>query len=384
MPQHFIQDYITELSYVSNYYSDLTPKHLSFVAAINNFQPPDIFRPFAYCELGCGCGKTTNTVAACYPKANCIGVDINSDHIKIAKNESSGLSNIHFFDVSFKDALHLDLIKFDFIVMHGVWSWVNDSVRSDILKFVKKFLKTKGLFYISYDSMPGWTQLQPFHKIMSLYTKNMQCPLEEKAKSAMAYLQYLHINKSPFFERNPDAKCFLQLLERSDIRYIVHELFNEHLRPDYFCDVAAKMQNAGLSFVGNNSYIDNYYTILPEPFKELLGTANDRISLETHKSIIQNDRFRKDLYTKSKPSLDCEKNYLRNFIFGASKSIHDLRLKVDFSGYSVTLAANPYLTIFQLLSEKQLTIKELNKKLKRSPQKIAETIENIINCMLTN
>jgi ubiquinone/menaquinone biosynthesis C-methylase UbiE len=385
--QQSLQDYITEITYISNYYGDLTPKHLVFVAAINNFPHPDIGRPFAYCELGCGCGKTVNTVAAAYPNSNCFGVDINQEHIKIARNESFGLSNITFLDMPFEKALVQSLPRFDFIVLHGVWSWVSDAVRRDVCKFVRKFLKTNGLFYISYDSMPGWAQLLPFHKIMSLYTRNMHCSVEEKARSAMAYLQYLNCNRSPFFERNPDAEKFLQMLEQSDIRYIVHELFNCNLRPEYFCDVAAELRKAGLTFVGDNNYINNYDMTLPEPFRQLLATADDRISMETHKSIIQNDRFRKDVYAKRSgktPLPEEMKKWLETFLFGASQSPEELRLNVDFQWYSINLAPEPYLRIFEILSGDQMTIQELNRKLGRSADALAQTLENMINCMLSH
>ncbi|MDR0968704.1 MAG: class I SAM-dependent methyltransferase [Holosporaceae bacterium] len=271
---------------------------MSFIAAVNNFRPPDIFQSFSYCELGCGCGKTTNIVAASYPQSDCVGIDVNKEHIRIARNESAGLSNIKFFDMSFSEASRQNFKKFDFITMHGVWSWVGDSVRADILRFVKKFLKTGGLFCVSYNAMPGWTQLTPFHKIISTYIKGKTCSTTEKATSAMAYLQFLNENKSPYFERNPDAKVFLQTLEQSDMRYVIHELFNQNLRPEYFCDVAADMKKAGLTFVGNSEHIQNYQMTLSEPFKKLLNSAGDRIASETHKSVIQNDRFRKDVYIK--------------------------------------------------------------------------------------
>jgi SAM-dependent methyltransferase len=385
--QQSLQDYITEITYISNYYGELTPKHLVFVAAINNFRYPDIYRPFTYCELGCGCGKTVNTIAAAYANSSCFGIDINQEHIKIAKNESSGLSNMTFLDISFEKALTQNLPKFDFIVMHGVWSWINDVVRRDVMKFLRNFLKTNGLFYISYDSMPGWSQLLPFHKIMSLYTKNMRCSVDEKARSAMAYLQYLNCNQSSFFERNPDAKKFLQLLEQSDIRYIVHELFNGNLRPEYFCDVAATLQKAGLTFVGNNTYINNYNITLAEPFRQLLSTADDRVSMETHKSVIQNDRFRKDIYTKCRsraPSPIRQKKWWDQFLFGASKPAEELQLSVDFQWYSINLAPDPYLRIFEILSGGQMTVRELHRRLGRPPSSMAETVENVINCMLTH
>ncbi|MDR1362032.1 MAG: methyltransferase regulatory domain-containing protein [Holosporaceae bacterium] len=382
-----MQDYTTEITYISNYYCDLTPVHLAFIAAINNFPPPDIYQPFNYCELGCGCGKTTNIVAAAYPQASCVGIDINKDHIAIARNESKGISNIEFFDLSFGEALERDFQPFDFITMHGIWSWVGDSVRSDILEFVRKFLKPNGLFYVSYDAMPGWAQLQPFHKILSIYTRDKEANITEKAKAGMTYLQFLNENKSPFFEYSPCARQFLQCLDQSDIRYVIHELFNKNLRPEYFCDVAEAMKSADLSFVGDCVHVNNYQMMLTEPFRKLLNTTADKICRETHKSIMLNDRFRKDVYARCKSipqdvgrRLEC----FEKFLFGAMKPLSELSLEVQIHGYTLTLNADPYLKIFEILASDQLSIFEINQKLKLPEDRVGETLENVINCMLTN
>ncbi|MDR0677889.1 MAG: class I SAM-dependent methyltransferase [Holosporaceae bacterium] len=381
-----MKDYLTEIPYISNYYSNLNPVNMVFIAAINNIQPPDIFSPFNYCELGCGCGKSTNVVAGCYPHAHCVGIDINQEHARIAKNESEGLSNIEFFNVSFHDALELNFPKFDFITMHGIWSWVGDDTRSDIIRFIKKFLKTGGLFYISYDSLPGWSQLMPFHKIISMYIKDKNCPITEKAAGALSYLKFLNENRSTFFERSPDAKLFLQTLEQSDIKYVIHELFNKHLRPEYFCDIVEHMGKAGLTFVGNSDRLYNYPMVLTEPFRKLLSTASDRISMESHKSIILNDRFRKDIYCKRKtfpsgPSKTVE--YLKPFKFMCTIPVHKINLETNFSNYTLTLNPEPYLKIFEMVYKNPMTLHEINLKMERSANRINETFENISNCLLS-
>ena len=375
--------YVTETSYLSHYYKDLSPIHLSFIAAINNCNPPDINNDFTYCELGCGCGKTTNTIAATHQNAQCVGIDFNEKHIQIAKKESYNLKNIQFINKTFSQSLDEDLPQFDFIVMHGVWSWVTKSVRADIMKFVEKFLKPKGLFYISYNAMPGWAQMQPFAKMMSLYAENIEGSLEEKAKSALLYLSYLRTNKSDFFETSPNAQMYLNLLENSDTRYVIHELFNEILAPEYFCDVNAEMQKIQLEFIGDCVAINNYTFNLPKAFQELLETTNDRIKIETNKSIIRNDKFRKDLYCKNpnKNSLNNTLKYLENFLF--YNKYKQFSLETKFNGYSIELSDEPYSQIFQILSEEHITINSLNKKLGRLAKNLPDTLENILNCMLT-
>jgi hypothetical protein len=221
---------------------------------------------------------------------------------------------------------------------------------------------------------------------MSIYLKDKNCSITEKATAALSYLSFLNENRSIFFERNPDAKFFLQTLQQSDIRYVIHELLNKHLRPEYFCEVAATMEKIGLTFVGNSEHFYNYQMVLPEQFRKLLDTAKNRISMETHKSIIQNDRFRKDIYAKCKTFAESKNRiaeYLEQFTFGTQIPLSDLKLEVSIHNYTLTLNADPYLKIFEMLSEQRLTVMEINRKLGRSSEKINETVENIANCMLT-
>jgi hypothetical protein len=178
----------------------------------------------------------------------------------------------------------------------------------------------------------------------------------------------------------------LQTLEQSDIRYVIHELFNKHLRPEYFCDVSSDMEKAGLTFIGNSEHFYNYQMALPEEFRKLLNTASNRISMETHKSIMQNDRFRKDIYAKCKAfpesknkTADC----LGQFMFGTQIPLSNLKLEVSLHNYTLTLNVDPYLKIFEMLSEQRLTLREINHKLERHDTGISETAENIANCMLT-
>jgi hypothetical protein len=235
--------------------------------------------------------------------------------------------------------------------------------------------------------MPGWSQSAPFHKIISLYANDKKGSITEKASGALTYLQFLNENRSMFFENNPEAKNFLRTLEGCDARYVIHELFNKHLRPEYFCDVAADMKKAGLTFVGNSEHLQNCRMLLPEEFRKLLDTASSRISAETHRSIITNDRFRRDIYIKGKSPtvIKNEKiaEYLGGIMFGAKKPLSDLSTEVRIGGCTLTLKADIYLKIFEMLSENQLTVEEINQKLGRSKKTIGESVENITNCLLT-
>ena len=94
--------------------------------------PPSLRQPFTKVDLGCGYGVSLLLEAAAYPHAQFYGIDINSTHISWAKRPAAEaqLDNVHYLEIGFADLLESGIPEFEFIGMHGVWSWVSQSNRN--------------------------------------------------------------------------------------------------------------------------------------------------------------------------------------------------------------------------------------------------------------
>ena len=79
----------------------------------------------------------------------------------------------------------------------------------------------------------------------------MDVDLIEKAKHGIAYLDFLNKKGAPFFKQNPKAGAMVESLKKRDMRYIVHEYFNEYWNPLYFSQVNNEMHTASLTFAGS-------------------------------------------------------------------------------------------------------------------------------------
>src|ERR1700734_1586724 len=103
-------EYVTDVTYVRSFEPDLSPTRLRLVAALNGFSPPPA-HDFDYCELGCAHGDTTAGLAAAFPRARFVGVDLNKAHIESARALARGgeLSNAQFFERDFEDLPKEDL-----------------------------------------------------------------------------------------------------------------------------------------------------------------------------------------------------------------------------------------------------------------------------------
>ncbi len=136
----------------------MAPAWLDFVALLSGFEPPARKEGFAWCELGCGQGVTAAILAATHPEGRFCGIDLMPDHIAGAQRlrERAATANLDLHCLDFAAAAERDLPQFDYIVAHGVYSWVDERSRANLRRFIAGHLASPGLVYISYNAMPGW------------------------------------------------------------------------------------------------------------------------------------------------------------------------------------------------------------------------------------
>jgi SAM-dependent methyltransferase len=291
--------YITDVEYTGDFRHCLAPSWLVYIAAINGYKTPRLDQPFTWCELGCGKGMTTLLLAATHPGGEFHACDLNPAHIDYGERlrAASSVENARFHARSIAQMLDTELPQFDFIVSHGVYSWVSAEVRAEICEFARRRLRPGGLFMVSYNAMPGWAHLQPLRQMMQAYAETLPGSSIDKAREAFRYVKFLSDNGALYFKTVPAATEHLAQLARQDIRYVAHEYMTPHGDPFYFAEVEREMRMAGLAFAGSMLPRLNYGELmLPQQFRQLLAGAASRVALETHRDFITNTMFRQDLY----------------------------------------------------------------------------------------
>lgn len=335
---------VTDLEYTANFYDDQSPVRLNYIAALNGFAPRPIDRPFTYCELGCGLGLTTNLLAAAYPHGEFHGIDLNPAHIETARKDAAagGIANVSFWERSFADLNDVALPAFDFITLHGVYAWVGADTRRTIRQLIKDRLKPGGIVYISYNALPGWAGLMPLRQIMLSFTANLGGSTLDKVRHGIAYLRFLRERQARYFVENPGAGEMLDTLLNQSAKYIAHEYFNANWHPMYLSEIATDMAEAGLAFAGSIPTFLNYRQMaVPGTYQEIFATAPDRIVFETHKDIVRNEKFRRDVFVKKdRPVLDEEAAvaFYEDLYFGVPDSgarFHD-KVRVGYAEMELT------------------------------------------------
>ena len=296
--------YLTDVAYTGEFHDHLAPAWLDYIAAINGYATRPLDRHFTWCDLGCGKGITSLLLAATHPQGEFHATDLNPAHIEYAERlrSAAAVDNLKLRAQSFAETLQSDLPAFDFIVLHGVYSWVPDTAREEIHRLLRTKLKPGGLAMVSYNAMPGWAALQPIRQMMHDYAQTIPGDSIAKARAAYAYVEALAKSGAGYFASAPAAAAHLQEIAAQDIRYVAHEYITSHAEPFYVAQVARAMSSTGLSFAGSMTAVENYIDwIVPSQLRGLAGAAPDRVMSETHLDFVANTRFRRDLFTAQPP-----------------------------------------------------------------------------------
>ena len=178
--------YITDVDYIPGFYPHMSPVAMRYAASLNRVVPPATAERFRYLELGCGLGRSLTTLAAANPQGEFVGIDVNASHIAaIEKDIAAGeLANARAIASDFA-ALPKDLGRFEFLALHGVFSWVAPEVRQQILEVAREHLAPGGLLLVSYNAMPGWAHLQPIRGILRQYAALRQGDTVQRIRDAL-------------------------------------------------------------------------------------------------------------------------------------------------------------------------------------------------------
>ena len=304
---HSTRGYIKDASYPTTYFRELSPVWLNYVAVLSGAVPRVLDQKFSYLELGSGPAFSTITHAACFPAGEFHACDFNPESIATGERYASELSvqNALFHTTSFAELLERDLPEFDFIVLHGVYSWVGTAARQTIRQLIQKQLKPGGLVYLSYNCMPGWTLEVPLRKLLIELAASMSGDSPEKVANSVRSLKRLSTAGLKYFHTNPAAVKAVDSYVRSPSNYLAHEFLNETWEPLYSIDVAQEMLKAELTYLGSATLVDNHEALVvdssaAEVIAEMQTTRQQQLATD----FAVDRRFRRDVFVRTNSPIE--------------------------------------------------------------------------------
>ncbi len=296
--------YVSDIQYTAGFYRELTPAYLSTLLNIQGYHAPDATGSFTYCELGCGQGFGTNILAASYPNGRFWGVDFNPAQISNARRLASkaGLTNIEFIEESFEGMAKgacPDLPSFDYITLHGIYSWISIENKGFIVDFISRYLKPGGVVYVSYNCLPGWANVAPVQRLIREHAALNPGRSDQQMEGAMRFIGQLREANAGYFVVNQSMNVRLDGMKTANRNYLAHEYLNGYWYPAYHSDVVREFDRAKLNFAASATVLENIDIFsVPEPVRKVLADVTDPVMIQTVKDFAINQAFRKDIFIR--------------------------------------------------------------------------------------
>ncbi|MDG3005793.1 class I SAM-dependent methyltransferase [Paludisphaera mucosa] len=282
-----------ELPYTDNCFYYTHPDHMATVASLHGLTPtpPERCRVL---ELGCAMGGNLIPMALKLPDARFVGIDLSTRQVAEGRAtiESLGLRNVELHAMSITD-VDAGLGLFDFIVCHGVYSWVPAPVRDKILSIFAENLAPRGLAYVSYNTFPGWHARGLARDLMAFHVRDGGA-MRDSARSARSFLKDLvDVLPDPNTAYAAILKAEGDFLEDVDDAYLFHEHLEETNNPFYFHQFMAAAGARGLAFVAE-AKTDGLLGHLPPKARERIAEwGGDAIAREQYADFVTNRTFRR-------------------------------------------------------------------------------------------
>ncbi len=287
------------LEYASYPRRESCPGRMATVAALLGLETPNI-EQCRVLEIGCASGGNIIPLAVSYPSSNFLGIDLSENQIKEGQDTISALklSNIELKCQSIS-ANQETLGVFDYIICHGVFSWVEKDVQEAILKICSEHLSEKGVAFISYNTLPGW-RMQGMLREMMLYHTTIFSEPKEKVEQAIALLHFLGSNTNK--EADPFQtfiKDTLGELKRAEPYYIFHEYLEPNNTPFFFHEFLALLAPYNLDYLGDANFPLMSLADFPETTRQLMSElSDDRPKTEQYIDFLRNRKFRETLLVR--------------------------------------------------------------------------------------
>jgi SAM-dependent methyltransferase len=288
-----------EVAYESHPFSQTHPARLAAAAHLLGLHPPDV-QTARVLELGCAAGGNLIPLAAYFPNAHFVGIDISGNQIEEGRQHIAalGLTNIELRRGSITEITPADG-TFDYIISHGLYSWVSPEIANHVLRVSKQNLTDNGIAYVSYNVYPGWHMRKIARDLMRFHTADIASQ-NDKIREARGILstvtRYATGTYGAVLESEREA------VESGGDYYLRHEGLSEENNPVYFRDFSDHAGRHGLIYL---SEADLPFTALQSTTPAIASqirriAGDDYIKIQQYMDFFLGRPFRMSLLVNSK------------------------------------------------------------------------------------
>lgn len=295
-----VEDYFYEaLPFVETH-----PDHLGALGVLFGVQA-EVPSSFRLLEIGTATGGNLLPLAARYRDSRFVGIDRAEDSLNIARSraERAQLANVvlHLADLrDFED----EPASFDWIVCHGVYSWIPADARIALRRLIRRHLAPRGLAYLSFNTLPGWHLRGAVRDMLRRSVRGIESQAE-RVRRAREHLGFLGTN---FVSEDPSRLWLmseLDILRQMSNDYLLGEHLVDQNQPEYFEDFAREMAEEGLTFVAD-AHVSLMFPerLGPEAAEIVRAQSSDIIATQQALDLLELRCFRRAILCRDDAELD--------------------------------------------------------------------------------
>lgn len=339
-----------EVPYESFPFKHSHPDHLATTAGLFGMQAASIDN-CRVLELGCASGGNLIPIACNFPESRFVGIDLSAVQIEAGRKsiEALGLKNI---DLKLASIIDIDETfgVFDYIIVHGVYSWVPAEVRQAIFSICSRNLSDNGVAFVSYNVLPGWHFRGMIRDLMLYHTAQFK-DANTKTAEARAIVEFLAeslpADAGPLrmiVRRECDS------LKRQGDSYLLHEYLEDNNQPVYFHEFVESAETHGLQFLSEAEFHLTLCNEFPQKVSEdLRRLSREVVKAEQCMDFLRNRFFRQTLLCKRLQQLNRDINATRIKALYISCRVNSFKLNTNDQAENIALsggtvrASNPLL-----------------------------------------
>ena len=300
------QTIYSELGYKSMPFPYTTPATLEAYAALVGISAPNP-KTARVLELGATYGGNIISQALFNPDATFVGIELSQEQVEKGNEviANAGLTNVSLIQSDIA-SIGSEIGTFDYIIAHGVYSWVDDGVKEALLRLIDEHLAEDGIAYVSYNTYPGWHTMEEVRQLMMFSNRDKtqfnhkEKVLHGKTIGSIVGSQILKYDNLK--ERNSKFLGALRSVMQKDEYYVGHDHLEPNNDPVYFYQFNDHLGAHNLAYLCDAdltlSMVRSFDADIADTLDKL--ALNDHVAQEQYLDFMLDTTFRKSIICKAK------------------------------------------------------------------------------------
>ena len=342
------QTIYSELGYKSMPFPYTTPATLEAYAALVGISAPNP-KTARVLELGATYGGNIISQALFNPDATFVGIELSQEQVEKGNEviANAGLTNVSLVQSDIA-SIGSEIGTFDYIIAHGVYSWVDDGVKDALLRLIDEHLAEDGIAYISYNTYPGWHTMDEVRQLMMFSNRDKtqfnhkEKVLHGKTIGSIVGSQILKYDNLK--ERNSKFLGALRSVMQKDEYYVGHDHLEPNNDPVYFYQFNDHLGAHNLAYLCDAdltlSMVRSFDADIADTLDKL--ALNDHVAQEQYLDFMLDTTFRKSIICKAKHAESV------TYDMGNPELVNSVPMRTIINSFTYTILFNEEaLTMFE-------------------------------------